>query len=214
MEVQVCLCVLGAAPFILMILSRHWERNRHREDEWLMLAQRLGLSFGKLSSGDRMVDGRYKGYEVGVYSIRTYPRTRDDFTDLLSILFPSRYTKIVVAFDYPLGDTGLSVSRETLMSKVGKLILGEDVLSGDEAFDKNFLIRSKPEELAKRVLSNPEIRKRLLEAGYPALYFDGEEMSWVKAGVEKDIDHIQFLIDLLCDISDSIRKIRPSLVSL
>jgi hypothetical protein len=206
--------VLVGPPFILIFLHRHWDRNRHRENEWLTLAQRLGLSFGKLSSGDRMIDGHYKGYEVGVYTIRTHTRAGDDFTDLMSIIFPSRYTKIVVAFDYPLGDTGLSVSRETLISKAGKLILGEDILSGDEAFDKNFLIRSRPEELAKRVLSNPEIRKRLLDAGYPALYFNGEEMSWVKAGVEKDIDHIQFLMDLLCDISDSIRKIRPSIVSL
>jgi hypothetical protein len=197
---------------VIRVSSQHSDQNRLREDEWRELAQRLGLDFNELKDGERMVDGYYRRYEVGVYSLKT-DRPTGDLTAFTAIVQPSRSTCVVVVFEYPLDDTGLSLSRETRAGKVGKLLLGEDVLVGDETFDSRFLIRSKPEELAKRVFSSPDIRRRLLEAGYPALSFDGKELRWMTAGVVKDIDHIHFLIDLLCDIADAIRKTRASIIS-
>jgi hypothetical protein len=211
-DLLICLSVT-IGPFILIaLIFQHFNQNRPRDDEWRELAHRLGLDFSELLGGDRMVDGYYRKYEVGVYTAQVDIRNNEPAA-YLNLIQRHRSTCVVVVFEHPLSETKLSLSRETQIAKVGKLLLGEDVLVGDAAFDEHYLVRSKPEELAKRVFSNPDIRRRLLEADYPALSFDGKELKWMRAGVVKDIDLLQRILDLLCNIADAIRRTRPSIIS-
>lgn len=204
------LCLIVPLIIILLVLNiyRQYDRNRLRDLEWRELAQRIGLTFSELMSGDRMVDGYYREYEVGIYF--TEETAPDEITLILAMFLPIRSTNIVVVLEHPLVDTELSLSPETRIGKVGKLIIGEDVLVGDDTFDSSFRIRSRPAELAKRAFSRHDIRRRILEFSHPSFSFDGKELKWMSAGVEKDIDRIQRIVDLLCDIASEIGKNGPS----
>ncbi len=207
MEIIICLIplVLVLLLFIFPFYS-HWQKHRHRDDVWRQIAKTLGVTFSRLPGGDRMIEGTYRGRIVMVYTFSVSRPQLPDLLELFAILLPTRNTRVDISMQRPIDGVELSLSRESLVSRVGKQFGKQDVLVGDEQFDDSFLIKSTPELLAKRVFSRSDLRLRIVDTRVPEFQFDGEDMIWTSYGVVKDADYMQSVINLLCDLLDAIEK--------
>lgn len=73
----------------------------------------------------------------------------------------------------------LEVTREGVLAKLGKLFGAQDIVLGEDAFDRAFLVKG-TSELTVRALLRPEVREEMLGMGVVRLaYDDGTEQHHV-----------------------------------
>lgn len=70
------------------------------------------------------------------------------------------YTRIRIPF-MNQGQLLFKLYRETLLSKIGKLFHMQDIVIGDEVFDKDFIIQGNDEEKVKQFLDVEELKSSL-----------------------------------------------------
>lgn len=70
-------------------------------------------------------------------------------------------TEIAAVFDPPLG-VGMSVASEGVLSGLKKLFGAQDIVVGDETFDRTFVIKGKDPDVVKQMLTD-DARARILE---------------------------------------------------
>lgn len=70
------------------------------------------------------------------------------------------YTRLRTCFKKQQ-DFELKVSKEGVLSKIGKALGSQDIEIGDETFDHAYIVKSNDELVATRFLSNHEIKSRI-----------------------------------------------------
>jgi hypothetical protein len=192
-----------AAVAIVVAIIRARRRRRVEGAAWQTLAQRLNI---RTSDPNRPVSmsGVYRDREIMIF-IREYPPP--SAMDVLSLFFGhTRGTVVLLTARNPVEGVRLSLTSENLQSRVDKLAGIRELEIGDPGFDKRFYIISKPETLGQRVFSSPFLRKRILRQRNPGFEFDGEDIQWMCAGIETDVDYMQSVTDYLYDLLDVIEE--------
>ncbi len=137
-------------PFALLgvVLWLAHRGNQRRRVTWRQAADALGLRFmlGSWSETGE-ISGRHLGRQVRVYTFRERSG-RSTYT----------YTRIEVELQLALR---LRIFREGLWQKVTKVFGAEDLQTGDDAFDRRFMIQGDDAETIRRILS-PQVREMLL----------------------------------------------------
>lgn len=70
------------------------------------------------------------------------------------------YTKVVALFKKNF-NAGLQISKEGFFSKMGKALGGQDLQTGNEEFDKKFIIKGTNESVILALLQKPEVQKAI-----------------------------------------------------
>ena len=167
---------IGFAAVIIaaMVLVRRKQARllEARRDMWQRFARENGLkftagpasffNFGELSIAGRIAEHEL---EIATYSVRVGKSTQS-------------WIRVVTRGPGPAGN--FSLQPENFLTRAGALVGMGGLSLGDEEFDKQFLVKSAPESLAREVL-DAALRKQLMGLiGSPKLnYADGScELTW------------------------------------
>ena len=89
-----------------------------------------------------------------------------------------------------------------------KIFRWKVVQIGDEHFDKQIIIRSKPKNFATQALSSTELRKRLWEPlGAGNIKVSGQKLSYRDFDIVTDVEYLQTLFDTLCELAEAIENV-------
>lgn len=158
-------------------------QGRHRDAAWKEIAETYGLSYlqpgflqasavrGELDGADMVLETFKRG---SGNNKRTFTRLRIQGRGGI--------------------DRQLSLKREGVLTKVGKKIVGEDVLVHDRIFDD--AVHIKGNELTIAAMMNAESRRAIKRAvvEYGAVVREGE-VYWEKSGVATDVDYLHHLVN-------------------
>lgn len=193
------LIVLAVSAVLLALLLAHTgEQQRLRA--WGRLAERnaLHLYTGK-TLAIPYVSGAYRGREL----VMDTATRRIDKREVHG-------TRITLRTRNPMR-LSLGIRDHTYRDTLAELTGAQDVQTGDAAVDARFEIRANSEVIARRVLADEALRRKLLAAGGEGLQIVlGErELSLVKAYVEADLERLQSWFDLLSDLADIVERQAP-----
>lgn len=191
----VLLCLLTAAFFVgVSVLG--YLRGQQRNTAWQELAARNGLQFepGSMLSYPS-VSGRYRGRNLLLKNIR---RTRGKQRS-------RTYTRLTLSLDNR-ANVRFGLYDQDAFSGLFTALGAQDVRTGDETVDRRFVIKSQPEEFARRLFASPGLRERLLQVRPMNLTLQGNELTFEQQDVLSDADQLQFLFDLLADVADKVES--------
>lgn len=129
------------------------------------------------------------------------------------------YTRMRAPFVDPEGFR-FTVYRKGIFSEIGKWFGMQDIDIGDEAFDRDFILKTNQETKLVELFSNSEIRNLISQQ--PQIYFsvkDDEgffgpsfpqgvdELYFQVVGVIKDVDRLKLLYELFAETLDQLCKI-------
>jgi hypothetical protein len=147
---------------------------------WAEAARQLGLEYqagGLLQPG--RIRGVHRGVRVAVDAVRRGGGRND-----------RSLTRYRVWFPVPLG-LGLHVSREGLLSRLGKLMGLEDVRTGDDRFDAALMVRGADADAVRRFLTpDRRLRIELLVRTLGDVRIDDDGIAVERRGVERRIETI------------------------
>jgi hypothetical protein len=192
-----CLALLVVFLLVPIVLSLFVRKHR---TAWQEVAERTGLAStpaGWLGLyGWEQVHGLYRGRALRLYSYgdSTMGSLVED-------------TKIAVAVRNA-GDAYFSLSPPMLAGVAKRFPPKEWVLLGDAAFDEGFLLRGRPAGFVAAVLAPAELRQRLLHLrSGTGLVLMGQEIKLQRHGLERDVEYLHFVFDLLCDLAERVEGV-------
>lgn len=170
---------------------------------WEELASRTGLTF---TPGGCL--GLYGGERVhGLYRGRPLRLDTSGDSTLESLV---EDTRIRVAVRNA-GGAYFSLSPPMLPALARRFPPKEQVLLGDAAFDQGFLLRGRPAEFVAAVLAPADLRQRLLQLrSGTGLVLRAEDLLLQRHGLERDVEYLHFVLDLLCDLAERIEETASS----
>jgi hypothetical protein len=185
-----------AVPIMLAYLAR----VRRQVSAWRRLAARTGPEFkpsGCLSTTGPRIVGTYRGRQVDLYR---YSPSIDDVLDEMCIR---------LQVNNP-GGGYLRLDHAPIGRAIGVLLWPQkQTRTGDEVFDRQFSITSRPEAFAAAVLASSDLRQRLLHVRESTtIELRGEQLSLERAGLEGDEAYLHFLFDLLCELAGAAESAR------
>jgi hypothetical protein len=163
--------------------------------QWPELASRTGLSYeppvGAWSNRRQaQVAGKYRGYELKLDVTKVIPGAVDDGIATYN-------TRVVLSPPYRVSGT-LALQSKWLFSREGLKI-------GDEQFDRRFVIESQPKDFVARVFASPELRRRFLQAKPRQFKLSALGLRLETKGIESDVNSLHGLLDLACDVADTVK---------
>jgi len=192
---------LLAAQFVCMIgmiggaAGLAYFRLQARRRAWDALASSMGLT---LEPGSFFTSPRVTGtYRRHMLTLDTFSRG--------SSKSRTTYTRIVVFVDNR-ANLYLALYEEGVFSKIGKFFGQEDVQIGEEEIDRRFIIKSRPETFAARLVTSINLRSKLLQARSINVEVDGRELYYEQRGTETDADYLRFLLDMLMDLAEFVER--------
>lgn len=129
------------------------------------------------------------------------------------------YTRMRAPFVDPEGFR-FTVYRKGIFSDIGKWFGMQDIEIGDEAFDRDFILKSSEESKLRELLGSPKIRD--LISRQPDIYFavkgdegffrssfpEGvDELYFQVVGVIKDVERLKLLYTLFAETLDQLCRI-------
>jgi len=193
-----CLCgMLFFVGFFVAVIYIIYRSRQEQSKAWRHVAARTGLTFepGVLLGSPR-VTGNYRGRALRL----------DAFARRYGASDVTRYTRIVLAVNNRAGVV-LTLRREGVLSPIAKALGAEDIRLGDEEVDRRFLIQSRPATFAAELFTSRELRQRLLQIrALHLVAVNGTELRFeqVEVGIEKDVDYLLSLFDLLSDLAEQL----------
>ncbi len=113
-----------------------------------------------------------------------------------------------------------TVYRRGFFSDMGKRLGMQDIEIGDEAFDRDFIVKSRDESQVRALLSDLKLRELMMaqpkieltvkddEGWFGAKFPEGvDELHFQVIGVIKDIDRLKGLYDLFAETLDQLCRI-------
>jgi hypothetical protein len=188
--------LLFAAVMGLMLLALRWDAQSKLK-AWEQLSLRTGLTLdrGGWWAAQANLSGRYRSYPLVLktYTVGTSSRSR------------TIYTLVAVGVQNKEG-SAFRLSPAGVLSRLGEALGMQDVKIGDEAFDRRFAITSRPPEFVMALLGDDMLRHSLMDRvkRNAVIGLEGNRLTYTCMGVEKDVDYLEFLFNLLCDIADRI----------
>ena len=186
-----CPFVIFFSLFIILaigIILYGIQRSQVRTERWQLFASQTGLIFeaGGLVKEMR-VSGNYRGYQVLI----------DTF---------SHHTGYSTSHSYPY--TRISITITNAMSvdlKIQKnrpLFLSKDTFQiNDSQIDQLFIFSGSSYEMARNIFTDINLRHRILQTRSLNLEIAGQNLIYTHPGVEKDVDRLIFLLELMCDLA-------------
>jgi hypothetical protein len=101
---------------------------------------------------------------------------------------------------------------DTMLTSVGL----EDIETGDEIFDRRFVIRSDDVDLAKELWSDKAVRDRFVDTRIDSVQLSGENLAVYYPRVEKDVEHAERLCNAATSLAsriDALQRVsRPEIL--
>ena len=126
------------------------------------------------------------------------------------------YTRMRAPYVNP-GGFRFTIYRKGIFSSLGKMLGMQDIEIGDEAFDRDFIVKSSDEARVRELLSSPRLRELISaqpeiklsvqddEGWFGPKFPEGvDELHFVVGGVIKDIDRLKLLYELFSETLDQL----------
>jgi hypothetical protein len=178
--------------FLLFDLYQRFYKPKVGTRAWPELAVRIGMTYkpptGPWSNrSPPHVAGIYRGYDLKLDLARVAHGVVDDGIALYRtrvVLSPKRKINgyVILKRKWYFWSHGVEV--------------------GDEQFDRRLVVDSRPEDLITQIFASPELRQRLLQTYLLTFKVSDLGLLFEKAGVENNIERLQSLFDLVCDIAE------------
>ncbi len=182
-------------------------RYRHLENQMSILGHRLGIPAVKPPGGWKpfmnnfpRIKGTLMGrdFHLHIYTKGSGKNKRTFMTFTLSVANKYEYT--------------LTLYKERLWSKIGKMVGMQDIEVGDPPFDKNFIVKSNDDYFAQEVLKDKQTKDYfmyILPGMYGEFNFVGQEISFKQEGImryERDRVQIEHTIETALILAEKIEK--------
>jgi hypothetical protein len=174
---------------------------------WRRLSEELGGEYLKSWRGDK-VQVSHDDWTI----------TLDTFV-LMANNTPVFFTRIRAPFVNPSGFR-FSVTRRNVFRDIATWLGAQDVEIGDEAFDRNFIIKSNDVSKVKALLESQLLRDRIEAQSSVSLQVKDDEgwfgtkfpeqtdeLYFAVHGVIKDIDRLKALFDLFSETLDELVRV-------
>ena len=185
--------VILAVLVCVIVIAISYLQKRASQNAWGELASRLGLQY---------TPGNLFKFPSITGTYRTRNLTLDTFTRGTS-KNRTTYTRIVMEVNNSL-QRSMKVYQETVFSKVGKLLGGQDIQIGNEQFDQRYIIKGQPELDVVKMLSSIGLQQKLLQDHTFNFELKGSVLYFEKRGIERNVDQLQSEFDLLGDIAEAV----------
>jgi hypothetical protein len=146
-------------------------------------------------SDEPRVDGTFEGVSIG-FELKLVPR---------------EWGMTAVAIPLSPVPVNVELSREGVLARIAKFFGAQDVVVGDEEFDRTYLIKA-TDEAKGRALLDAKVRKEILALGIASLAYDDGSVADHKAMVVVSVPRILQKpeeIDRLLELLVALAKLRP-----
>ncbi len=189
------LIVIGVAGFA--ILSQYLMRQAQRRS-WEELASQSGLTLDAGGSflSSPTVTGVHRGHEVVVDTfMRGTGKNRHVYTQVRMTVTNPR-------------DLRLSLYGENVFTQLAQTLGSRDIQVDDPEIDRRFRIKGEPEEAVKSLFVYGAFRQQLLELPALNLSLQGNTLRYEHSGVEKNVERLQKLLNLLSELATQVEQLR------
>lgn len=173
------------------------DRRKHTQ-AWQEVAQRAGLTFHPPGwiLGRPTLSGEWHGRALRVYTVtRGVPGT--------ALGNPAAYMRIEMAASLPAGHA-FSISERDFFSQLGRS--DEEIPARDAEFDQRFAARGNPPEFVRRLLSDPGLRRLLLQARCINIETVEGNLRCQQLNIETNAETMLFLFALLFDLAEAAER--------
>lgn len=160
-------------------------QSKKTNEAWAAAAKRLQLVFqpGQLFTRPR-ISGIHHGCSV---LVTTFSRG--------SGKNQTTYTRFRVSFPNSL-DLGLRLTRQGLMSGIGKFFGSQDIVVGDEGFDDAVVVKGRdPQRVIEFLTPSRRLRAARFLSMYQNSVIDDMKIEWHRRHVERDPDKIARILE-------------------
>ncbi len=163
------------------------------ENPWKIFANQINAKYSISDEGTSQVSGVYKDYQfdLKIVFIQAAPKVN---------LFLTHFDLFL---PYPT-EIKMKIYREGIIQKLTKLFGTKDIIFGDRAFDKRYIIEGTHEEKIKALIT-PEIRATIIELGEIMLILDGKKFSYEQSGKIIDIAKLYKILDMLVTLANRLQ---------
>ena len=102
------------------------------------------------------------------------------------------------------GNSTLEITPSgTVGNFLGKMIKAQDVEIGNPEFDKRFIVKSNPADLAVRLLADSPVQTDIMEIpGTFRIHLEGSSLKYSKTNLEENADFLAKLFNTLSNLAD------------
>jgi hypothetical protein len=180
-----------------------------RKEVWRQLSDEMGARFvaGRFMKGDKVevTHGQW------TLTLDTYTVSTGKVTVI--------YTRMRAPYVNPNGFR-FTIYRRTFFSDIAKKFGMQDIEVGDEAFDRDFIIKATDESQLRSLLSDGKIRDLIArqseiqfsvkddEGWFGTTFPEGvDELHFVVTGIVKDIERLKLVYELFAETLDQLCRI-------
>ncbi len=180
-----------------------------KKDVWRQLSEEIGAKF---------VDGGWWKCDKVEVSHGEWTLTLDTYT-VSTGKVTVVYTRMRAPFVNP-NAFRFTIYRRTFFSDIGKRLGMQDVEVGDEAFDRDFIVKATDESQVRSLLASQTIRDLISqqpsiqfsvkddEGWFGSKFPEGvDELYFTVTGVIKDTDRLKLLYELFAETLDELCRI-------
>jgi hypothetical protein len=196
-------CLLPIAFFavaIVIIVVSTAAMRRNINEGWGSLAQRTGLTleevgpstpFGRFGTPEVRGDFEGRAVKLWTYTVR-HGRSSTRYTTMqMSLKNPSNYK--------------LSIRRQTGLDGIGKALGMQDIEIGDAEFDREFVIKSTPETVAKALFGGGSmVREAVRRVPRGGIEINGATMIYKQTNLLTDSEALYNILNSLREIANAI----------
>lgn len=185
----VFLAIIGVA---IMAITIGVNQSKKTNEAWAAVARQLQLVFhpGQIFSRPR-ISGIHKGCSVLVTTFSKGSGKNQ-----------TTYTRFRVSYPHSL-DLGLRLTKQGMLSGIGKFFGTQDIEVGDEGFDDAIVVKGRDPERVKEFLT---LSRRMRAARFLTTYqgssIDDLNVEWERRHVERDTDKIVRMIERMASLAN------------
>ena len=185
----VFLAIIGVA---IMAITIGVNQSKKTNEAWAAVARQLQLVFqpGQIFSRPR-ISGIHKGCAVLVTTFSKGSGKNQ-----------TTYTRFRVSYPHSL-DLGLRLTKQGMLSGIGKFFGTQDIEVGDEGFDDAIVVKGRDPERVKEFLT---LSRRMRAARFLTTYqgssIDDLNVEWERRHVERDTDKIVRMIERMASLAN------------
>jgi hypothetical protein len=185
----VFLAIVGVA---IMAITIGVKQSKKTNEAWAAAARQLQLVFqpGQIFSRPR-ISGIHKGCSVLVTTFSKGSGKNQ-----------TTYTRFRVSYPHSL-DLGLRLTKQGMLSGIGKFFGTQDIEVGDEGFDDAIVVKGRDPERVKEFLT---LSRRMRAARFLTTYqgscIDDLNVEWERRHVERDSEKIVRMIERMAGLAN------------
>ena len=161
-------------------------------EAWAAVAKQLDLVFqpGQLFTRPR-ISGMHKGCSV---LVTTFSRRHGKSQ--------TTYTRFRVSYQQSL-DMGLRLTKQGMLSGIGKFFGTQDIEVGDQGFDDAIVVKGRdPDRVNEFLTPSRRLRAARFLTTYRGSVIDDLKVEWERRHVERDPDKVRRMIDRMANLAN------------